>query len=740
MDSEIQERVDKVMQVMAEPMFLSEAARKLDAVDDDMAWSVAQVAQVISTVTRGGDYGDRLEIYDVDYESMTSQSEGSAHYTLSPEGGLEETDEWKNYTVVHNVAIEPDEIDDYIREVIDLTVSVEEKVAQITTVSEGGKEISVNSEKILQDVIERQFRYYDDVEYTEYNDPGLDSVVYDKDNMNFGLAIEITTRFENPVDKPYLDSKLDKAFDRDLNVLVMGPAFTGSVMNQYEQVDDDIWHTGEENSMVHLHRVPHDNPEVYRPFMFQAVDEEDRLTTGYPVIVADDNRTRDRLANGSSVGPEYPVVVDSLDDTIRAMENLGREIRVVTESGYRNMVRQALEPLLPEFRRPYLIEQWLIDTYWDQGMTTSEIGSLAGVSGRTIRRWMGDQHWDIVTRGTRTPISDKKLEIWKRMYRGDDPFEREYTGYEIQYLYNRHPQYTLDDWREWVDKTDAEKARIMSQRFNPSDNYTYTLMVTEGDRLFPSYSFVIEALRREGVEIREGYLGDAGLVAPTQQALEYMLNVGFERLVDDEEPKERDVALMKSGFEVEVAEWFSDNEIGFAYEPFVVPSRYSRSPDDVTDLREIVGPDMDDTLKNEWRRIYQKHSLGDETDITVEQGLERFERQRIEPDFVVYSGEGPGERGPKWDGWSQWDAIVEVAGAYGVGNVDGWDNWYRVQGVAYKELAFKALGLWDDTYFIVNNNDALSDDVRNDPHYVVAQTSQLDAGLDSLMGQLIQYR
>lgn len=724
----VQERISMVLECCVEPMYLSEIARKLDGAIGDMDWSIFRVSQAASVLIEDG----RVEAYEVNYENNGGQKEGSRKYTLSDEGGIEETEEWKPYTIIHNQETDFDDMMDEIQEIVSPMVSVQDKVDIINNLSGVGNEISQDVEEIAKDVFKRQFRYYDEVGWTDYNDSGIDFWVEDSDNREFGIAIEVSSRYENPVDRPYVKSKTEDAFDRDYDLLVLAPNFTNGVLERREDLSDEDWHNDPEKEMVHVHRVPHEKPEVYRPFATEAVEDDEILEEGFPVIVPDGDRVQRSISGGLGDSVSYPVVSsdrDSITDNLRYVE---REYRAITESGYRTQLRESIEPMLYEFQRPYTVEQWLIDTYWDKGMTTSEIGNLVDVSGRTIRRWMDDQRWDIVTRGTGTPLSDEKVEIWRRMYEGEEPFEGEMTGYEIRALYNRFPQYDIDDWRDWVNLPDNVKQNILSQRSSSRSNVTYTLMTTEGDRLFPSYSFIISRLRREGVDIREGFFGGEGSIIPTGTALEYMLNTGIDTMTNEEEATNIDVVEMKSSLEVETAEWFSENEIPFGYETFVIPSPFDRRSDTINNLVEYVEEVPYDERMNIWRRIYDKHELGSQGDVDFVEGLELFNKQFIEPDFMLYPNVEKGEKGIEWTGWDDWEHIIEVGGAYGAGIIQDWQSWYRVSGAAYKELALKLLDLWEETYFVIPDSESIPDGVYSDDHYVVTNPTQLDAGLDRL--------
>jgi hypothetical protein len=726
--SPVQEFVSLVIDVTAEPSYLSEIARKLDNAIEDQSWSLDRVLQVASLLSDR----DGIDFYDVGYGGNGGQEVGSMHYSSVPDGGREATKEWKEYTLIHNTDPNLSDMDESVREIIDPTMTVEEKVRIIDTLSGSGNDMSRAAEEIFQDAMERQFREYDVVEFGDYNDPGIDFQVIDNDRRGYGLAIEVSTRWENPVGTPYVDSKKEPAFDSDLDLIIIAPDFRDTLLEQYEKVDRGEWHADPEGEITHLHRVPTNRPAVYRPFAKEPSGEDFEPDGGFPVIVPDSERTRTRIGRIGHVGDSYPIIDDEFSEFRGAMESVDREFRAITESGYRAQVREAIEPLLHEFARPYKIEQYLIDSYWDEGRTTDEIGSLVGVSGRTIRDWLSDQHWDIVTRGTGTELSDDTVEIWRRMYEGEDPFPREMTGYEIQSMYNRHPLFGLGDWREWFNTDEDLRDELTRQRGGPLSEIGYTIMVGTDERLYPSYSFIINRLRREGVDIREGFIGDSGSVTPTGLALEYMINRRTGNLSNDSEPDGTGTVDMRSSLEVEMGEWLSENQIPYGYEPFVIPSTPAGGGGEGQGLSDFIKENATDETEVTWRRIYEKHDLGSQGDVGVDEGFELFETGEIVPDFVTYLDAGQVFRGRDWDGWSDWDHIIELAGLYGLGIQRGWSSWYRVRGVAYKELALKELGLWNKSYFLVPDDKSIPDDVRNDSHYIVLNPTQTDAGLDAM--------
>jgi hypothetical protein len=231
---------------------------------------------------------------------------------------------------------------------------------------------------------------------------------------------------------------------------------------------------------------------------------------------------------------------------------------------------------------------------------------------------------------------------------------------------------------------------------------------------------------------------------------------------------QNDVTEMRSYLEVDFAEWFSENGISYGYEPFVIPSVVGPNKDEwdsmVSAIQAIGDGDADlyNTItsgtrfesmsafevRTMWGDIYEKHRLGAE-DVFVppQQSLSDFQKRMVLPDFVLYP-DFDGKNAPEGFDWSSWDSIVEVSGLWGVGlpgestEVDWWD-WYRVGGVAFKEFAYKLLGLWEDVYFAVPNQpfiegvtDGIPNELRDDDHYVIFNTTSAEPELGELYQKL----
>jgi len=730
-DTEVNEIVSLVLEMAVEPSYLSEIVRKVNKNIPAQSLSVSQVAQVASMVSDR----DGVELETVGYGRNEGQSIGSPHNSLADDSG-DGTTKWEEYTIIHNKDTQASDVRDEVRDIIDPTVTVREKSKVVDTLSGEGNSVSRQAEEIFQAVMSRQFRAYDITESGGYNDPGIDFIASDTTQRGYTLALEVSVRYENPVDRPYIEAKKESAFDIDADLLVMAPRFTDNMRSKHEPIDDGEWHSSPEGEIVHLHRVPSETPEVYRPFAEAVPPEYERDDDGFPVILPDNARTREVLGEGDKVGGPYPVVDGNKPSFRSALDSVAREYDGISESGYRTQLREAMEPLLHEFARPYRIEQFLVDSYWDKGFTQGEIGRLTGVSDRTISEWMSDNKWNIATRGTNTRIEQDTIEIWKAMYRGEAPFPREMTGYEIQSLYNRHPEYSLSDWRQWYALSDRTRARIMEATTSPEDKASYTVMLNDGERLFPSYDFIINTLRRNGVDIRDSFFNETGTVYPTGLALEFMLNRNINTLGRDREPGQTDVTEMRSGLEVQVAEHFSENEVPFAYEPFKIPSSFGGRTDSIGSGDSLVDSLRDDTTSETWARIYRKHNLASAGPSDSEQVLESISRQEIVPDFALYPGTDPSPKDVDWAGWTNYSHIVEVAGPYGAPPPQGFQSWYRFRGVAEKELVYKLLGLWDKTYFVVTDDEDIPDDVRNDPHYLVVNPTARDAGVNGLLSFL----
>lgn len=517
-----------------EPSYVSEIARKMQNIYDDWAemeenTAVRIVAKIVyamennldmETVKMGADAG--------------GQHESSPKNSFSP-GGFMTTDAWRDYKVVYNRSGNMDEANERALEYVDLNMTLEDKLDKIRDVSKWGNDVSKEAERIMQDVLLRQFRHYDTKEVPDYNDPGVDFYVEDEGNREWGLCVEISTRYVNPIDKPYVESKKEEAIKRDADLIILAPRFTDGMLEKYESDDDEFWHSDPEGEMVHLHKVPKGDFDVYRPFI---PVEDDSIETGggegNPIIVPDSEKLRGRIKSFGLVGEDYPVVDDDYESFVDLLDEVNRDWVAVTESRYRNFIRESIEPALWEFLRPYKIEQFIIDMYWDKDLTQDDIGRLVDRSGNTIGRWMRE-HGIMRRRGGAPELSEEVVEIWRRMYEGEDPFPEQFSGYRIQAEYNRHPMWGLNDWRNWYkNTTESERQESVRSMGSFRDNLDYTVMVGATERLLPSYSFILSTLRDNDVEIRPP--DEAPRVPysayPNRDALEYMINKNQDTIVE----------------------------------------------------------------------------------------------------------------------------------------------------------------------------------------------------------------
>lgn len=527
-----QEDTARIVELATEPSYISEIARKLIKHDPD--WELGMLATINKVSAIVGILGEqgRAEVFTQDYQSDSMGQEES-----SPKSSLvdvaDTTDHhWNSYTIVHlpdgtNVR------DDY-KDIVDQSMTPDEKMKMVETLSNQGNKVSKQAELIMQDVMERQFKHYDVTESPDYNDPGVDFYVEDEDQREWGLSLEVSTRFVNPIDKPYMESKKQKAFERDSDLVIMAPKFTDEMLDEYEDPESEGWHDDPLSDIVHLHRVPPKDPTVYYPFAMNSSEINQKGGTGNPIIIADSESSRERLSNTGNVGDRYPVVDDDYGLMIDSLKYVGRDYTVITESQYRNSIRESIEPLLWEFLKPYKIEQFLQQMYWGENLSQGEIGSLTDRSSGTIGEWM--RKWGVMRRGSGAPeLSDEVVEIWKRMYRGDNPFNEEFSGYRIQAEYNRRPLWGLGEWEEWYNATSEEERQgVVADQSGHDEAISYTLMYGPRDRLQPSYSFILKTLKENGVEIRPPDEAPRGSYSayPSKDALEYMINKNEKTVVD----------------------------------------------------------------------------------------------------------------------------------------------------------------------------------------------------------------
>jgi len=578
--------VAMIAEMFAEPSYLSEVARRMIELNLPLGFERGELEQVEGvsntwgglsvqkatsfvslglTILSSEEGVDRFEIVEQGYDgesstgSGNSQSVGSVHRSVTGESN--QGREWEAYTVVKNTmgptvggALDSEgyqELGSDMRDMVNPSVSLDEKTDVARKLSRIGNDVSKNVEAVLQDVLSRQFRRYDAVEFPGYNDPGVDFAVADEDRREYGLIVEISSRWVNPIGLPYINSKLERAVakeeradeqDRAWDVLILAPRFTDEALERYENGDPTTGHANPESGMVHLHRLPPKNVDVYIPSETKPnlVGQTGRGGGGNPILVPDPDGIRERASSSGLVGSRYPVVRNDFGEFQELLDGVFREWQSVTESRFRNQIREAIEPLLPNFMRPYRIEQFLLDMYWDRGLNQSEIGRLVDRSGSTVGRWM--REFGVMRRGTGAPnLTEKTKEIWRRMYEGEDPFPREFSGFRVQAEYSRHPLWDLDDWGEWWnDTTESQRQETASLQNNFRSEYDFTVMIGATQPLQPSYTFILSTLRDMGVDIRPP--DEAPRVPynayPSRDALEYMLNRNQNTIVDVSEENE----------------------------------------------------------------------------------------------------------------------------------------------------------------------------------------------------------
>lgn len=227
---------------------------------------------------------------------------------------------------------------------------------------------------------------------------------------------------------------------------------------------------------------------------------------------------------------------------------------------------------------------------------------------------------------------------------------------------------------------------------------------------------------------------------------------------------QNDVTVARSYLEVDVMEWFAKNEIPFAYEAFVIPSVVGPSQNTWDGMSEAIralgngdeqeyesisnGTPLEDLSAfealNMWNEIYDKHNLaGEQIFIPVRESLSEFRKTMILPDFALYLDAGI-KNAPEGFDYGSYDYIVEVSGLWGVGlpgeaTEEDWWDWYRVSAVAFKEYIYKLVGLWDNVFWVIPNqpfiegiSDGIPNELRDDDHYVIINTTSAGVELDKL--------
>lgn len=564
-----QQDITNILSLAIEPSYISEITRKLRKGgftfhEKDIPWSELTWSKALRAVSNAISVATNQERATKEKIDLKGEVVGSPKKSLILNQDLDEIEEpfeeesqiWNKYALVQTEVGEDfdrDRADEGIFDFVDESIDKETKIVMIEQLSEIGNEIAKTSEKIMQDVMERQFREYKNKGGGEYTDPGIDFYVEDEFEREWGLAIEVSVRYVNPIGKPYMNMKKQKAFEDDYDLLIMAPRFRDNIEGQYERIGERHLKPEGGDEIVHLHQVPFGDPQIYDIFMEKKFDKED-AQKGNPVIIPDNKKVRERLRDSNHISESYPVIDKDFDEFRELLEDVYRDFRLITESRYRNQLREAIEPVLGNFLSPYKIEQFLINNYWDRELNQRETGELVDVTGGTISTWMNDEHWDIITRGTGkkgtgTPLTKKTKELWKMMYLGEEPFEKlsrqgtefkeedddnlGFSGYRIQAEYNRHPYWDEEDWEKWADKTKEERKEIASEWNYYGDDMSYTIMMGPESRLIPSYSFILKTLKDMGVDIRTPNEAPRGSYQayPNKGALNYMINRNQQTIV-----------------------------------------------------------------------------------------------------------------------------------------------------------------------------------------------------------------
>lgn len=313
-----QDDVAKVAEMASEPSYISEIARKLQQVDP--RFQTFKLQTVINIVARSvqalEETHHNVEITHVKYSNYGGQAEASPIYSLQDDG-VGVSDEWYPYTLVH---VKNQPVRDEYRDVIDKSITIDEKTEMIDTLSGDGNEVSQEAELIMQDMVNS--RVFRDIEYYEtpsYNDGGVDlyienfrsNITGNLKTYEKGVIIEISVRWVNPIGIPYMDEKTDKRKDyeedRDVPVdlIVLAPNFTGSVENTYS-----------DSGIERIGRVP-ENP------------------TGNPILLEDTEDTIELAKNLPFTGNKYPVVKSSRQNMLDALASVGRDYDEIYELEYR---------------------------------------------------------------------------------------------------------------------------------------------------------------------------------------------------------------------------------------------------------------------------------------------------------------------------------------------------------------------------------------------------------------------
>lgn len=316
--------VGHVAEVCIEPRYISEAARVLRA--NMSRWremshnvAVSYVSQAVSLLEEEG----RIEVTVYDYDGFGGQVEGSPRSAtffsedqreVFGEGGM-----WRPYNIAYNRQTDIGSVRHVPVDVIDPNVTIEQKASIADRLSRVGNDMARYSELILQDHIDRVIdqvlpagEELDYVDKSHYQSPGADLYLeYD----GVGYVVEVSTRYVNPIDSPYVSHKINQGMNMEVergvpvNVLIMAPRFTSDVNQRY--FGDD---------MVTLRKLPSDTDD------------------GNPVIVPDSPEVQEMAIGTGIVGDNYPIVEDNDSLFISFLDEVLRDYSIVEELEYRRMI------------------------------------------------------------------------------------------------------------------------------------------------------------------------------------------------------------------------------------------------------------------------------------------------------------------------------------------------------------------------------------------------------------------
>jgi len=329
-----------VAEMANEPMYLTEIARKLLATgawDTSLNNAIRKVSLAVQAYTDERDPDEfRLE------EIQPGQREGSMHYVLGEGGdvfgGVSGSREWRPYKLFQS---DTEVVSEPIGDTIDTSITFEEKKRMVERISETGRRQSMIAEEILQDVVDKVTRDVDVFEKTGFQSPKPDVYVENFDlllpvvikDIKRGKVIEVTNRWENPIDRPYIEDKFGAAMDKEattnvpVDVLIIAPRLAGDIAVKAEE------HGGEKV-------IPVDDEGIV------SVAIAPKVGNGIPVIRSDPFAMKQRLVGTRLVGSGYPAAEEPFEGFVRDLDHVEREYNIVLESDYR---LREIEPVVTAF-------------------------------------------------------------------------------------------------------------------------------------------------------------------------------------------------------------------------------------------------------------------------------------------------------------------------------------------------------------------------------------------------------